>query len=378
MKSPTAPTSSVPAVLLAALFVTVALAGCVQPADAGLAPSDPTDASDAVGRPLAISASTEVVTPPPAAPDLAADLSAPPRLVPGEWWRIRLTSDVFGDAPEFVRVVADVQEDGYVVGMPHEAWFKEAIAYHSPGFGDIGFDLSYEMHDHVFEPVRFPLVEGATWETSFGGGDLVAVVESVEGTLATVRFDPPPSEPPGPVDSALMSLAPFDLSPGARLVYDAAEHEVVHFESALGTWDVLEHGYGFEGWVTIPRGQDAAVVYGQFGPATPGGPVLTRAQTIDGGYNRLTVMHGIFALSPGAYRIRDVAPNGTELVTESIGERGFKVRFHEATDPDGEWTFEDVVGGAGLTYHMGIAYHQYDVRLPDGIRRADHSHPVIR
>jgi hypothetical protein len=54
------------------------------------------------------------------------------------------------------------------------------------------------------------------------------------------------------------------------------------------------------------------------------------------------------------------------------------MKFYEASNPDGEWHLEDVVGGPGATYTMGMAYHQYDIRLPDGARRADHSHPVIR
>ncbi|HEX2022781.1 MAG TPA: hypothetical protein VHH36_08700, partial [Candidatus Thermoplasmatota archaeon] len=273
-------------------------------------------------------------------------------------------------------VVADVHPEGYVIGMPHEGWLKEAIAYHAPAFGDVRLDLSYDTHNVRFEPLRFPLVEGASWTTAFGATEMVATVESVDRPVATVRLDPPPSSPE-PTDPVYAALNPVGDA-GLRLTYDARQHEVVRFESAIGTWEVVAHGHGFVGWVTVPRGVHTAIDYGQFLPATPGEPVVSRTQTVEGGFNRMTIMHGIYALGPGAYRVRSVAPNGTEFVTEAVAAQGFTVRFHEASDPDGEWRLEDVVGGPGGTYTMGMAYHQYDVRLPDGARRADHAHPVIR
>lgn len=361
---------------LALLLLAATFAGCAEPA-ATVTPAaaDPPAVAIVPDRPDA--SFGEVATGPAAGPDLGATTALAPRLVPGEWWRIRFQSSLFEDAPEFVRVVAAVTPEGYLVGMPHEGWFKEAIAYHSPAFGDVGFDLSYALHNQRFEPLRFPLVEGATWTTVFGPSEVTATVEQADDFTAIVRFDPPPSDPQ-PTDPLFAALSPVDGSGSMRLTYDARQHEVVRFESMIGTWEVVEHGYGFEGWVTVPRGLHTAIDYGQFLAASPGGPVLTRTQAVEGGYNRLTLMHGIFALGPGMYRIRDVSPNGTEFVTEALGGQAFTIRFHEASDPDGAWTLEDVVGGAGGTYTMGMAYHQYDIRLPDGARRSDHSHPVVR
>lgn len=361
--------------LALALAAMAWLAGCAQPSAAP--PVSPAEAPFEVIADRPDTSFGAVATGPAVGPDLNATTSAPPRLVAGEWWRIRFTSDFFQDAPEVVRVVADVEPDGYVIGMPHEGWYKEAIAYHAPAFGDVNLDLSYDTHNVRFEPLRFPLVEGATWPVLFGAAELTATVESADESTATVRFDPVEVEPQ-PTDPAYALLNPFGDAGSMRLVYDARQHEVVRFESIIGTWEVIEHGYGFTGWVTVPRGLHTAIDYGQFLAATPGEPVVMRTQLVEGGYNRLTVMHGIFALGPGAYRVRALAPNGTEFLTESFGERPFTVSFHEASDPDGEWTLEDVVGGPGGTYTMGMAYHQYDVRLPDGMRRSDHDHPVMR
>ena len=363
------------AALLVVLMLVAGLAGCAEPAATAQPAADAAPLDIVDDRPDTTFGA--VATGPAVGPDLNATLDAPPKLVAGEWWRIRFDYGFIEDVPEVVRVVADVEPDGYIVGMPHEGWFKEAIAFHIPAFGDVGLDLSYETHNVRFEPVRFPLVEGATWTTFFGTSELVATVERADEFTATIRFDPPASDPE-PTDAALAAIMPFGDLGGMRIVYDARQHEIVKFESPIGSWEVIEHGYDFTGWVTVPRGLHTAIDYGQFLPATPGEPVVARTALVEGGFNRLTLMHVIVAIGPGAYRIRSVAPDGTEFVTESVAEQGFFARFHEASDPDGEWVLEDVVGGAGATYSMGMAYHQFDIRLPDGIRRADHDHAVIR
>ncbi|HVM45398.1 MAG TPA: hypothetical protein VM582_05630 [Candidatus Thermoplasmatota archaeon] len=362
------------ALALVAILLAASFAGCAEPAPAAPAAQRPVEI--AADRPAPGFA--EVATGAAAPPDLGATTAAPPELVPGEWWRIRFRSPFFEPTPDLVRVVADVTSEGYLVGMPHERWSKEAIAYHAPAFGDIGFDLSYAVHNVRFEPLRFPLVEGASWTTTFGGTDYVATVEAADAHAATVRFEATPSQP-DPLDPLYAALSPVEGFGSMRLVYDARQHEVVRFESGIGTWEVVEHGYGFEGWVTVPRGIHVAIDHGQFLAHTPGGPLVARAAQVEGGFNRLTLLHGIFSLGAGAYRIRSVAPDGAEFVTEAVHTGpGLTVRFHEAADPDGTWTLEDVVAGAGGTYTMGMAYHQYDVRLPDGLRRSDHSHPVVR
>jgi len=163
-----------------------------------------------------------------------------------------------------------------------------------------------------------------------------------------------------------------------RMTYDAREHEVVKFESSVGSWEVVAHGYGFTGWTTVPRGEHVAIDYGQFGPATPGGPVLSRQVAVPNGFDRMTLLQAVVPLAPGAYEVRDVSPNGTEFATRSVAGRDLVIGFYEASAPGGTWTLQDVVAGAGATYTMGMVYHQYDIRLPDGAVRMDHAHPVAR
>lgn len=360
-----------PTLLLVALFT---LSGCAGPSSNDGA-QDPGVTIDP-NRPD--TTFTDVVTGPAVGPDLDATTAAAPRLVEGEWWRIEFDSGFYEDVSEVVRVVANATPDGYIFGMPHEGWFKEAIAYHAPAFGDVGLDLSYATHNVVFEPVRFPLVAGNTWDTAFAAAPIVATVESADEHIAVIHFQSPPNTAPEtPIMEAAGLYQAFDM----RLTYDARQHEVVKMESFIGTWEVIEHGYGFEGWVTVPRGEHTAIDYGTFWAADAEQPVTTRDIEVEGGFNRLTMMHLVAPLSPGSFHIRSTTPSGEEFFTEVTSTKPqdpFTIRFYEATDPDGTWTQEDSVLGAAATYSMGIAYHQFDIHLPDQARRSDHSHAVIR
>ena len=346
------------------LFLLAAvLAGCAQPADvAGPAP-EPADLSTSV-----------IETGPAVGPDLEATTAAPPRLVEGEWWRIRFTGDFY--APQDVlRVVANATAEGYVFGMPHEGWLKEAIVYHAPAFGDVALDLSYAVHNERFEPLRFPLEAGATWTTTFGGAEMTATVEEADAATATIRFDPPPSD--DPTATAMGLLMPMGDLGTMRLTYDARMHEIVRMQSGIGSWEVIEHGYQFRGWVSVPTGAHTAIDYGTFGPDADN-PLPTRTVHVDESFNRITLLQAVFALSPGVYRVTSTAPDGQSFVTEVLGEARMQFGIHEVANPGGDWQQEDVAAGVGGTYTMGIAYQQYDILVPEGDRRPTHGHEVIR
>jgi hypothetical protein len=344
------------AVALAAL-----LAGCSSP---------PVQAPEQSAAAVPISL---MKTGPAVGPDLNATLAAPPRLVEGEWWRIRFDGGLYV-SDDLVRVVANATPDGYVFGMPHEGWIKEAIAYHAPAFGDVAPDLSYMVHNHRFEPLRFPLEAGASWPTLFGGTNYTATVESADDHSATIRVEPPPST--DPTSTAVCSLGmPCDGT--MRFTYDARVHEVTHMESPIGSWDVVAHGYEFRGWVSVPRGEHTAIDYGTFGPQQDN-PLPTRTIHVDDHFNRMTVLHGVIALSPGEFRLTSTAPDGESFVTEVTGAAGTRFEIFEVANPGGEWTQEDLAVGVGATYTMGIAYEQYDILVPSGERRPTHSHEVLR
>jgi hypothetical protein len=371
--------------LLAALAVAVALAGCINaPAHVDPVAQDDGQAVQVTADRPEPTFTANVTVGPAAIADEQATLVAPPVLQKGEWWRIQFHSPLDGMEAEFVRVIADVQDDGYVVGMPHEGWFKEGVVYHTPAFGDVAKDLSYETHDEVFQPVQFPLTDGATWESTFsGGGTMTAHVKVEDAHTARVTFTQP--------GGGLPFLGPTPAQPAEEqvvleLVYDATIHEVREFTHPTAEFQVVEHGYNFTGWVTVPRGEDLAFIHGRLagllGIGASGQGPLPPTETVEvaGGYNRLTFVQvvGSVVPAPGVYRETVAAPDGTEFVTEAVPGTGLTVAFFEFPDPDGTWEFTHLAAGPGIVFSEGIAYHQYDIHLPDGAKRTDHSHKVIR
>jgi hypothetical protein len=354
----TLPTS---VVLTSALLAVALLAGCAQPAAVAPGP----DQADAV--PVTFAGKGPAV-----GPDLTATTAAAPRLVEGEWWKIRFTGALY-TSDDLIRVVANATPDGYVFGMPHSAWIKEAIAYHAPAFGDVSPALSYSVHNKVFEPLRFPLTAGATWETNFAG-PYTATVESADAHTAVIRYDAPASTDP---TSTALCLLGTPCGGTIRMTYDAGLHEVSKMESALGGWEVVAHGFQFSGWVSVPQGEHTAIDYGTFGPAADN-PLPMRTIHVDESFNRITVLHFILGMSPGEFRLTSTAPNGKVFVTELTGASGSKFSLFEVADPGGDWKQEDLTVGVGATYTMGIAYQQYDILVPDGDRRPSHGHEVVR
>lgn len=365
-----------PLVLLAA---TLLAAGCFSAAPEGTPAASGANVTIDEARPEPTFTDLALA---PAAADILATLDAPPHWVPGEWWKYHFASPLTGVEVEFIKVVGAVDGDTYVVGMPHEGWYKEAVVYHTPCFGDVGAsDLGCRAHNIPFTSVQFPLSQGATWVTQFERPpDLTAAVEVLSPTEAKITF----VDPDGNVQ--------------IEQVYDATIHEIRSFKHAIAVYEVVEHGYGFEGWITIPRAELLVFEHGRIGaPAVAMGqtpaPVLgalpvggaappTEDVEVAGGFNRLSFILAVGdvvgAPAGGAYRETATAPDRTVYTFESIPGGPLQIRFFEHKDPDGMWSLEHVAAGPGIAFIEGIAYHQYDIRLPGGAIRSDHSHEVIR
>lgn len=355
-----------PIALLAILsLVAATLAGCLsgdQVEPAATTPTPPTTILD-VNRPAPVYTELNLTA---AKPDTEATLNAAPKLVPGEWWKLKFSSPLTGASAEFLRVVAAVNGSNYVIGMPHEGWYKEAVVYHIPCLGDVTQDLGCAPHNEPFVALQFPLKDGATWKTKYERPpDLTAKVAVKSPTVAEVTFT-------DPNNNVVISLT-----------YDATVHEITKLAHKTAVYEVVEHGYGFEGWVTIPRGVQLKWDTGrQLTPATdftltPKAPI--EKVNISGGYNRLSLV----VATGGAGQIKVTAPNGTEYQMDTMTDPS-KVTstspygIYEYTKPDGDWSIQQVAFGPGFTYTEAVAYHQYDILLPSGAIRTDHSHPVIR
>ncbi|HWG90094.1 MAG TPA: hypothetical protein VNZ52_04515 [Candidatus Thermoplasmatota archaeon] len=368
-------------ILVATLILAAGFAGCLNEPEPEPAAEQNTNTTPEIlvdeNRPDPTAG--EVVAGPAAEPDLEATLAAAPKLKVGEWWKIKFSSPLDGTAAEFYRVVAKEEQDHYIFGMPHEGWYKEAVIYHTPAFGEVNkADLSYDTHDVLFTPLKFPLTEDQTWTTSFSGGpDMQAKVKVVDQYVAEVTFTN--------VNNG---------NPLLSLVYDARMHEVVKIDHFTVQFEVVEHGYDFKGWVTVPRAEDLVFIHARFGGILSGGPAAsgpTDTVEITEDYNRVTFVQIVglsvvgdpggtgLAHQAGVYRETVTDPQGNKyetMVTPADG--GYKVNFFEVSDPKGVWTLEHIAAGPGLAFTEGIAYHQYDILVPEGRIRTDHSHPVVR
>lgn len=329
-------------------IVALALAGC-------LAPSTPGAPSADAGVRLAEASGL------PTDPRTGATLAEAPAWRLGEWWRIAFSAPPYGVEAELTVVVAGVSGDAYLVGQAGEALDDGVVILHFPPLGEIAReDLSFEAHDRRLEFLRFPLVDGATWETQwYTGAPLTANVVRVEGDVADVTLS------------------------GAReiaLAYDAAAGWITRFAiDGYGGYEVLEHGYGHEGPVRVPVGQDLVFCHGrqggvqqvtlcETGPATsPGAPTST--VELPDAYDRVTF--GLFLrdaraapVGSGAYRIDVTAPDGSTYSAAKTPERpGMEIHAYSMDDPGGAWEITAVTAGDGLAILEGVAYDVADVSL---------------
>lgn len=317
---------------------------------------------------------------PPAAGERT--LATAPQWRLGEWWTYSLTDGFTGNTIEFTRVVAgeDRAAGNYLVGFPVDDFSNDAMLFHIPGFGDIRqSDLAYETHDAYFEPLRFPLAEGESWEMSF---------EGVANGLASVA-----------VTSPTTATITMEVSVYGTIValYDAEVGEitsmVIGADGSYAQYEITGHGYGYEGLVRVPHAHDLIFNHGRLaglvgignsdGLASPVGlkasTTITETVEIQPGYDRVAfiiVVGGAAAFlgapsSAGVFQETVTAPDNTQyeaLWTPADGAAGNDL-FIQAIghdNPEGTWTLEHVAGGAGVAFVEGIGYHSIDIDLPSG------------
>lgn len=277
----------------------------------------------------------------------------------GEWWHVRVTEFFTGAQYETTRVVAGVEDDNWLIGMPADTFSHEIMVLHVPGFGQVDrFDLGFEIHDVLYIPLAFPLEEGKTWQTAFEGRAVTGSVNATSGTTAQVEFH-------GASDTIVAT-------------YDAALGEFTSWEAAgYARVEVLDHGYDYDGVVTVPHQHDVVFIHGRVAGVadttlTPAPPV--EEIEVDPTYQRVSFILAAGELveagqpDAGYYSVTATAPDGTEYSLEVLpgGSTGWTLDTYGHANPGGTWTMEYVAAGPGFAFVEGIAYHVFDVSLPDG------------
>lgn len=310
---------------------------------------------------------------PPAAGERTLDAAPQWRL--GEWWTYHMQDRLSGKSLDFTRVVAgeDKQAGTYLVGFPIDEFSNDVMLFHIPGYGDISQrDLSYETHDKVFQPLQFPLAEGATWPMEFEG--------AAKGQAVAARPGDGTAQVTMEVSNYGFINATYDPTIGEIKVMDI---------KGYARYEVTGHGYNWKGVVRVPHAHDLIFQHGRLAavfdvrdPLIPPTP-RTTTETVDiaAGYDRVSFIialgTGPFLGTPnpepaqvvptGFYRETVTSPNGTQFqLTLMPNEGNFKIESYGATDPTGTWTLEHIAGGPGVAFVEGIAYHSIDVDLPSG------------
>jgi hypothetical protein len=281
-------------------------------------------------------------------------LEAPPQWRQAEWWKIKL-KDPTGATWETTRVVAGQENDDYLIGMPGDAFSDELMTIHLPGFGQVSKkDLSYEVHNVRFEPLRFPLTEGATWETAFEGSKVKAVVHAVNETRARVQMDGPTHH--------------------INATYDSTIGEIVEYrQKGYADYDVVAHGYEYSRLVTVPHMFKLVFQYARIGPvlnAALGPQQPSDTAKLDTGFDRVSfvlLFAAVAGPTAGYYDVKATAPgNKAYQLTVKPGDPALVIKTFAQDFPGGDWKFDFVTGGPGILVAEGVAYHVYDIEMPGG------------
>jgi|GEM_PF-1269242 len=302
----------------------------------------------------------------PAAPEVRTTLAAPQWQM-GEWWTYRLVDGFTGTTYEFTRIVTGTEGGNFLVGMPRDQFQNAIMVLHIPGFGEVNrADLSFEIHDFKFQPLKFPLTAGDEWDSAFEGPQIHVKVLSVTEKTAEVQVTG---------------------SQNMNLTYDAELGEISKLAiDRYATYEVVGHGIGYEGMVTVPHMHDIVFQHFRLGGVlgTGGTPLPvanlplqpSNTDTVEVGatYDRVSFTIILGSVLPNAdspegyYSLKATAPDGKvfENSATPADGTGLKIWFYQQDMPGGTWKFEHVAGGPGITLAEGIAYHMYDVDMPSG------------
>jgi hypothetical protein len=282
----------------------------------------------------------------------ARSLDAAPVYETGEWWTLKIVDGFTKKTKEVTRVVAGEEGDAWLVGMPSEAFDDELLALHIPGFGDVAkTDLSYQIHNDPFKMIEFPAKEGASWETNFEGGKMKVAIDKVDGSTAQISLT-----------GNFRGSATYDASLGEFRSFAV---------DSYATIEVVDHGFGYKGAVTVPHKQTfvfnpvrvAGALSGGLQPAPP-----VESIAVKGDFTRISfvALIGTFANTPTSYyseKITDPSGKTYEFATMPGQPAGFYMKGFRSDKPVGSWSFQHVAAGPGIVLAEGLAYEARDVTL---------------
>lgn len=324
--------------LIAAALLTVGVAGCIGGEDA----VEPTDALPDVGEGV-----------------------SPPAWKVGDWWTYHFTSDVYGEDFSATFVVGEAGPEGYVVGMPADAYELGPILYHMPPLGRLLPTLAYNVHDVPFEPFRFPLVDLATWDTAWATTPIKFVAHGL--TKETDAGGVPAFHVTNAGSEATSNGRRFDL------VYDASVGWFTEYQRRLPDDRTLErivltdNGRGYEGAVRLLDGITIVLLEARSGGVLRGAAPAPPVATFSPGPEVDTLLVAcVFGGGPGAYEVEIRSSSGAKCEFGGTVDPGDLVVRHKVAEVPAEaggWQARIAAGGSGFAAAEVLGYRAYEVDL---------------
>lgn len=328
-----------------------------------------------------------------AASTATPSLAAAPAWEVGQWWRYEVDPiDWDGPSREITLVVAGATADEHLVGyaIEDEGVADAVISTHLPGLGELKrADLSWRVHDVPFTPLKFPLIAGASWTSTFENANKTvrAEVLSVDGLVATIRYAPQVQQDNLPTSALVRRALGTDLVLGrGNATYDAAVgHLTMLTLDGYAQMRLVAHGRDHQGIVVVPRGIDQLFHFQRIAGVNVTAPAQQASAnqlpvdsfTVDASFDRVTWNFFLGSLplagtppGPGVYRERATAPDGSTYEETYVAPPFARLRApsYHVDHPAGTWRFEHLAVGPGFAISEGAGYQVLHVELPSGLQ----------
>jgi hypothetical protein len=277
----------------------------------------------------------------------------PPRWSVGDWWTYELSSEVYQTAANVTVVVANVTSEGYILGVPDGDDVTFALLQHLPALGPVREDLAWDVHETRFEPVKFPLEDDLTWDTTWitASVRLTARIDEANGTwtITNEGFEN---------DSRMRYDITYDPDVGAitRFVRTGVGADTRVRQSL----ELVANGTGFDRPVRTFGTQQVALLESRTqGFVSPGGAAPPNPTFVPPTGTDTLLVACLAGGQPGQYHAEVRSPQGVVCqldVTIQPGDAVQRAQALEVPVEDGQWEARLAAIGQGSSVAEVLAY----------------------
>lgn len=282
-----------------------------------------------------------------------------PQWAVGDWWTYRFTSDIYELTFDATLVVGNVTETGYLVGMPPERYSRDAILFHVPPVGFLGLNLSYDVHDVLFDPIRFPLADGATWNTTWIAAPIRFTAHAANVTATE-----------GPVPGFHVTNAGFEALSNRTYEYEYASsvgwftmYQRVDLDGRVRERiDLIDYGHDYTGPLRLLDGITMVFLEAR----TTGSTAAPIASFRPDAALDTIFTACVFGDAPGQYSIEIQTPTRTACTASGTllpGDAVRRIVSAEVPNEPGPWEARFTALGQGLSIAEVMGYRAWNVEL---------------